>query len=48
MNYIIPAIIIGGAIYSLIALLALGLCKASYESDEEMARAYHRLRDGGE
>ncbi len=48
MDTAIAVIVIGVAIYSIVMLFALGLCKSASMEDEEMVRAYHKLRDGGE
>ena len=47
MGYIIPTLIIGGAIYVLLMLLVLGLCGSADQSDRQIAEAYRNLRDGG-
>lgn len=46
VNYIIPALVIGAAIYAVLMLLALGLSSSSSMSDEELERAYRNLREG--
>jgi hypothetical protein len=48
LTYIVSAVVIIAAIYSLILLLFLGLGRASAMEDEELVRAYRRLRDGAE
>ena len=40
----LPYIIIGGAVYAILCLFALGLCSMAGEADEDMLETFYRER----